>query len=67
MPNKCAAFGCKTNYDTKTKCFSDVNGKRVPTFYFPLHKPILLFQLWIKFINSAEFARSEYPVLCETL
>ena len=65
MPNKCAAFGCKTNYDTKTKCFRDVSGEKVSTFYFPFHKPTLLLQLWIKFINRAEFARSEYSVFCE--
>ena len=42
MPTKCAAFGCITNYDTKTKSFSDVYGEKVSTFYIPLQKPSLL-------------------------
>lgn len=64
MPNKCASFGCCTNYDSKKKCYRDAKGEKVSTFYFPLQLPNLL-PLWVKFVNRAEWTPSKYSVLCE--
>jgi hypothetical protein len=64
MPNKCVAFGCKSNYDSEKKCFSDAEGNKVSTFSFPLKKPELL-SVWIKFVNRVDFKPSENSVLCE--
>ena len=42
MPNKCAAYGCSTNYDSLRKKFVDDVGEKISTFYFPINNPTLL-------------------------
>ena len=64
MTNKCAAFGCCTNYDKERKIYQDGKGEKVSTFYFPLEKPTLL-PSWIQFVNRADWdGPSKCSVLC---
>ena len=65
MPNKCAAYGCDTNYDSERNKYVDEGGQKVSTFYFPLNNPTLL-PLWIAFVNRVDWdGPSKCSVLCE--
>ena len=63
MPNKCSAFGCRTNYDS---CVSTT--KKLSTFGFPLEpadRKDLLLPHWLKFVNRSDYHPSTHSVLCE--
>ena len=57
MPNKCAALGCSTGYDTD-------GDQKIASFHFPHIREDLL-EKWIKFVNSRNWGQSTNSSLCE--
>ena len=60
MPNKCAALGCSTRYDTD-------GDQKITTFHFP-HTRKDLHEIWIKFVNrgpSTNWGPSTNIYLCK--